>query len=85
MAVRAKLRCQEITPHDGGARTVRLNCEYDETIPEDQRFSEATPSGSVELYVNNPSAYAQFEVGKAYYLDFTPVPEPTAATAEAAG
>jgi len=80
MAVRAKLRLHDITPHEGGAKTVRFHAEYDPSIPEDQRFSEATPSGSVELYVNNQAALAQFEQGKAYYLDFTPVPEASAGT-----
>ena len=43
--------------------------------PEDQRFSKATPSGSLRMQVDNPAALEQFEPGKAYYLDFTPVPE----------
>jgi hypothetical protein len=48
---------------------------YDTSIPEDQRFQQATPSGSFEQLVDNPAALEQFELGKSYYVDFTPVPD----------
>lgn len=39
---------------------------------ENLKFFEATPSGSVDLGTINEEAGRQFELGKAYYLDFTP-------------
>lgn len=39
---------------------------------ENKRFWDATPSGSLQLGTVNPDAWSQFEVGKEYYLDFTP-------------
>jgi hypothetical protein len=32
----------------------------------------ATPSGQIELQVVNPEAAKRFEVGKTYYVDFSP-------------
>lgn len=47
---------------------------YDDSIPEDERFQKATPSGSIEMQVDNPEALKQLEIGKSYYVDFTQVP-----------
>lgn len=44
---------------------------YDNGTPENQRFTKATPSGTLEMIVDNPDALKQFELGKSYYLDFT--------------
>lgn len=38
-------------------------------------WSRWTPSGSLKLTITNPEAVKQFEVGKDYFVDFTPVPE----------
>ena len=47
--------------------------QYDQNIPEDQRFEKATPTGGrVEMFIDNPAALAQFELGKQYYVDFSP-------------
>lgn len=76
MAVRAKFRVSEHRQpaYNKQARTIVLEAQYDQSIPEDQRYSEATPSGRVEMFVTNPAAIEQFELGKSFYLDFTPVP-----------
>lgn len=74
--VRAKFRCSSINPAPGvsdEARHVILEAQYDETLPEDQRYSKFTPSGKLEMVVDNPPALAQFTVGQTYYIDFTPV------------
>lgn len=39
---------------------------------ENKQFFAATPGGKIELSVVNTTAAEQFEVGKAYYVDFTP-------------
>lgn len=40
--------------------------------PENRAFWEASPNGSIELTINNPAAAEVFELGKSYYVDFTP-------------
>lgn len=37
-----------------------------------ESWSKYTPSGKLEMAVTNPAGIEQFEIGKAYYLDFTP-------------
>lgn len=80
MSVRAKFQLQSITAHCfSSAKTLKFYASYDPTIPEDQRFAQATPSGSFEMYVDNPAAIAQFEIGKQYYFDITPADLPVEA------
>lgn len=84
MTVRAKFTVTSVEPHwDGtpGPRTVVLEPRYDESIPEDQRFAQATPSGRFEMNVDNPSAIEAMPVGQAFYVDFTPVEAATPAAA----
>ncbi len=38
-----------------------------------ETWSKYTPSGKLEMAVTNPAAIDKFAIGKAYYLDFTPV------------
>ncbi len=52
---------------------VHLEPRYDESIPEDQRFQKATPSGHIEMQIDNPAAVAILVPGKQFYVDFTPV------------
>jgi len=72
MSVRAKLQLTSETKHTWGGKTLRFDCRYDDSIPEDQRFQKATPSGSIELQIDNPAALEKFELGKSYYADFSP-------------
>jgi hypothetical protein len=73
MSVRAKFTVQSITSHaHGQAKTVRLNAVCADEVPENQRYHRYTPSGSLEITIDNPAALEQFELGKSYYLDFTP-------------
>lgn len=74
MSVRAKFKLDSITAHSWrpSARTLKFSAQYDTSIPEDQRFQEATPSGSFEMLCTNPAANDQFELGKNYYFDITP-------------
>ena len=79
MSVRAKLKLISVTESKWAAEmpaqhNLKFSTVYDPSIPEDQRFCKATPSGSAEFLVDNPAAVAQIELGKDYYLDFTPVP-----------
>ena len=72
MAVRCKFQLTEVTTFAGGKQKFTFTPNYDQSIPEDQRFAKASPSGKFEIDVDNPSAQKQFEVGKFYYFDATP-------------
>jgi hypothetical protein len=70
--IRAKFQCQSETKYGWNeSKTFKFQAMYDPDLPEDQRFAKATPSGTLEILVDNPTA--QFEVGAYYYLDFTRV------------
>jgi hypothetical protein len=45
---------------------------YDDGTPENARFAKATPSGQLEMVVDNEDVLKQLVIGKSYYLDFTP-------------
>lgn len=73
--VRAKFAVAEITQSGWGkddsaanyrSHRVVLQPQYDTTIPEDQRFQQATPSGFMEMQIDNPAALAQFKIGQQF-------------------
>lgn len=72
--IRAKftLHAIEHNSWNKDSRLLKFSAQYDNSIPEDRRFYDATPSGSFEMVCNNPIANAKFELGKAYYFDITP-------------
>jgi len=72
--VRAKFQVSSVTNHAGwGGKTVVLSPQYDMAIPEDQRYAKATPSGKIEMTIDNPPAADQLKLGEFFYVDFTPV------------
>jgi hypothetical protein len=73
--IRSKFQLQEIRQHswNKNQRTFVFNCIYDSSIPEDQRFLDATPSGHMEITVNNPAVIAEWKLGEYYYFDAVPV------------
>ena len=75
MKVMAKFRCNSIelfSPEPGGSRRVKLSPVYpgNDALEEDKAFWKYTPSGSLEMTIDNPPAADLFEIGKAYYLTF---------------
>lgn len=71
--VRAKFKFTGIqTGYSEYSRELTFTAQYDETIPEDKRFAKASPNGTFKMTCDNPSANAQFELGKQYYFDITP-------------
>ena len=42
---------------------------------ENKAFWDATPSGSLQMSINNPNAFDFFREGKEYYLDFSEAPD----------
>jgi hypothetical protein len=80
--VRAKFRCISATrtahmpDQENLPVTYRFQPMYDDSVPEDQRYARYTPSGSLEMLVDNPGV--EFELGRDYYLDFTLVEQAAA-------
>lgn len=80
MSVAAKVRCignsnPAWDQHDT-MRMARFTPVYD-SDPESPNFewSQATPSGYMELCITNPAAFGQFEVGEEYLLTFEHAPK----------
>lgn len=71
MSVRAKFKCHSILVHEAG-RTVKFGAVVNDS-DENKSWSKWTPSGDLTMSITNPDAYEQFEVGKCYFLDFSPV------------
>lgn len=85
MTIRAKFQCQEENRsywRGPDSRVVKFAAVYDPELPEDQRFCKATPTGTLEMTVDNPSA--RFTLGAFYYLDFTPVADEATPPAQVA-
>lgn len=55
-------------------RTLKFSPVYGNGDPnhENTKFWQASPSGEIMLGTVNPEAWSQFELGKDYYIDFTP-------------
>lgn len=53
--------------------TINMIAVYDESTAENRRFAKATPSGKLEIIISTPEALSEFELGREFYLDFTPV------------
>ena len=78
MSVRAKFKVDSIEMSKSGAditKTIKMSPVYKNADPntENSKFWRWTPSGSLLMNCLNPTASEQFELGKEYYLDFTPV------------
>jgi len=71
MKVRAKFVVQGITPESEGS-TIILHPVVGGS-PENDSFFKYTPAGCISLSTVNESAVEQFEPGKEFYVDFTPV------------
>lgn len=77
-SVRAKFWVQTVQHHhqqDPNAvfATVTMAPVYDEANKE---WSKWTPQGAISISITNPTAVAAFELGKQYFVDFTPAPMP---------
>jgi len=73
MTVRAKFKCTVVSHnYTDNAMVVKFQAVTAET-EENKTWSKWTPTGSLEMYVSNPEVFNQFEEGKEYFLDITPV------------
>jgi len=66
--VRGKFTCTKAVDTSYGKET-SFWALYSNT-PEDNSYSQATPSGNITMIVSNPSAKDFFQEGQVYYLDF---------------
>ena len=64
--VRAKFTVMNVTEKEVTLLPVTYGSE------ENKKFFELTPYGSIQMGTINPDAIKQFEVGKEFYVDFTP-------------
>jgi hypothetical protein len=71
--VRGKFKVTEITRSawNPNAAQIKLEAVYTGT-PEDNSFSEATPSATITMSVTNPAAIEKLPLGQFFYVDFTP-------------
>lgn len=90
--VRAKMRCVEKiqrTSSSGYGPTPTPPVDTEEVSLQavmgdaNKEWSRYTPSGSVKLTITNPEAVQQFEVGREYFVDFSPIPDPLPAATPA--
>jgi hypothetical protein len=58
----------------GGARPTTAVILSAVAGEENKTWAKYTPSGKIELSIDNPDAYAYFELGKTYFVDFTEAP-----------
>lgn len=72
MSTRAKFKVDSVEHYEYGGN-VKMSPVYTGS-EENKGFWEATPSGSLQMRIDNQKALAQFEPGKEFYLDFTPAP-----------
>lgn len=71
MSIRAKFIVNSVEMFNHGYGKVRLTACYETNTPENERFTKATPNGTIEMSVDNPAALEQFKPGQYFYLDFT--------------
>jgi len=83
MAVLARFRVNEVKPGqtDGSQGEVKLGAVYSPEDVEDgpvlaeiRSFYAATPSGQLGMWINNPDAFVQFQVGDEYYVRLEKIP-----------
>jgi len=71
--VRAKVNCTSKQGNEVKFTTVYETADQRGADPENVRFTQATPWGEIRMGIDNPAAMERFEVGRQYYVDFTPV------------
>lgn len=75
MAIRCKMRLDDVISNAYGGKKAFFRCEYDVRVAqEDINFALATPQGHAEFIIDNPKAAEQLVIGASYYVDFRPVP-----------
>lgn len=72
MSMRAKMQLENVFANTWSAGIKAIfRCQYDPSIAEDRSFSKATPTGFMEMQIDNPEVTKELVIGKFYYVDFT--------------
>jgi len=80
MNMRAKMQIQSVTPQ-GDAEKLTFICVSGnkpygpQGEIDDNTFARYTPSGTLEMTINNPVLVGKFKSGQKFYLDFSEAPE----------
>jgi len=85
--MRAKFQVEAIVRVYEGCEAVEMRAvgpgQYPEDgSDEDNTYAKFTPSGKLDLAIQNPSLLGKMKLGDLFYLDFTPAQEKTTKTAE---
>jgi len=73
------MNVQEVVSNEYSDVT-KFACVYGgSTNAEDNTFAKATPSGKMELQIDNPALKGFFKPGTKVYVDITVIPEPAPA------
>jgi hypothetical protein len=75
MKVRGKFYVESITKYKDNYASVVMQARSENTIPEDQKYAEATPSGKLEMTITVPAVIEFFVPGKVVYVDIEEAPE----------
>lgn len=73
ITMRAKFSCKDIQSLSEGYKII-LEPVYSGS-EENREFFQYTPFGKIEIGVVSPSIAGQMQIGRDYYVDFTPAPE----------
>ena len=68
--VRAKFSCHYIQKTEGGGSVVHMGA-VTEGSEENEKFSEYTPGGSLQIQIDKGEAKSFFKEGAEYFLDFS--------------
>jgi hypothetical protein len=77
MIARCKFQVTNILPAyagtdpDSTAKRVRFETRYDNTIDEDRAFTRYTPSGALDVVIDNPSVTDKLSIGLNVYIDIS--------------
>ncbi len=75
MRVRAKFRVTKLEANNPPGISVELQPVYSSNPQhENSKFYECTPSGEIGLGIVSEDTARSFEIGKEYYVDFSPAP-----------
>ena len=78
MTVRAKFYVSKLDPYSPpstGGEVVLFPVYSEDPNHENKKFWDATPSGTIQMIINNPAAFERFTMDKQFYVDFTPAPK----------
>lgn len=73
MSVRAKFKVESVTSNGVEGGNVKLTPVMSGS-PENESFFRWSPWGAIEIGTVNEAAFAQFEIGAEFYVDFTKAP-----------